>query len=168
MAPLSYRLLGAGSKTVHGVEIKLVCIRSWTCSQRLALWPLTSVFQCWRTFGIPENDVHFILSAMVTDGMFLSRMSTVFLPINLFASAHSPILTHSSFQPCPQTWEKPFRITDLIVYCSCLETYSVPGCTAYFSCPFPWCTRPCQTMYLPLEQFSILSSLLDLSFLYFS
>lgn len=98
----------------------------------------------------PENDVHFTLSAMVTHGISLSRMSTVFLPITLFASGYSPILTRSSLQPCLQTREKPFRITDLIIQCSCLQIYSVPGPTAYFSCSF------LSMVYKPLSNYSFL------------
>lgn len=115
-------------------------------------WPLTTglYFLMLEHIWYPENDVQFTLSAMVTHGIFLSRMSTVFLPITLFASAHSPILTRASLPPYLQTREKPFRTTDLIIQCSCLQIHSVPGPTAYFSSSF------LSMVYKPLPNYSFL------------
>lgn len=103
------------------------------------------------------EDVWYHMRTVVTHGIFLSRLSNVFFSIILFASFHPPISTHSCLQTLLSNYrEKPLRTIDLIIQCIFLQAYSVCRSTAYVSCSFPWCTRPCQSAQLHLELFSIL------------
>lgn len=145
---------------LYVAEVELVA-RDWPCDH----WPLFS------NVGGPlvSQRMMYILYCQLWSlmgcfraGWVLCSSQLIFLPQLTLLFSHTPLFNLAL------KLERNLSGLWVWLYTAVACKLSLPGCTAYFSCPFPWCTRPCQTMYLPLEQFSILSSLLDLSFLYFS